>query len=142
MICTETFVLITIYSLKLAKVMNKALADGARRKALLAIATPTPASARDLKRRLKTTPEVLSSRSTVTPDPKRHMSDSAEGSSSSSVVVVEECPRRVEGVAPTQLFPTPPCATQHVAARTSDNETFQPTQVDESMTKDDDALAG
>ena len=66
--------------------MEKALADATRRKSLVACGTPAP---RDLKRRLKATPNAStapSSSTGVTPDAKRHLGVSNEGSTAASTI--------------------------------------------------------
>ena len=83
--------------------MDSALEAGARRRALALLATPPPVAS---KRPLKKSPNP-GSVSTVTPDPKRHMSETgSEPKSSSAATPASEtaCNPRVPEVAPVELF--------------------------------------
>ena len=78
--------------------MESALEAGARRRALALLATPPPVAS---KRPLKKSPNP-GSVSTVTPDPKRHMSDT--GSETKSTPSTSVVTPTVPAVAPVDLF--------------------------------------
>jgi len=81
--------------------MAEALQDGARRRSIAALTTPVTG-----KRALKKSPMGGSTASTVTPDAKRHMTSSGDGSAKSTASAsATKAP--VTTVPPVELFPAP-----------------------------------
>lgn len=83
----------------LAQAMEEALNAGARRRSLAAAALATPVTAG--KRSLRKSPATTTPGTTVTPDAKRHMSESGSDSKSSSSQSVVG----LTAVPPVELFP-------------------------------------